>query len=203
MPIIITNEELKSALGKDLDTISAKLPEGKDFVLVPKEEHIPKSRFDEVNLTAKDYKSKYEEVNKQYESLKPLATGNDELTKKLKELQDLNAKTVSEYEGKILARDRDYALNDTLKAYKPRNVKAVSALLDHTKIEYKDGKLVGAAEQLEALKASDAYLFDIDQQQGTYVPPAAGKQSGIQAGGKQGTAEIPHLKEFPSLANKK
>lgn len=203
MPLIIMNEEIKTALGKDFDTISAKLPEGKDFVIVPKEDHIPKSRFDEVNTAAKDYKAKYEDVNKQFEGLKPLATGNDELTKKLKELQDQNAKTIAEYEGKILARDREYALNDTVKGYKPRNMKAVTALLDHTKIEFKDGKLIGATEQLEALKASDAYLFDLEQQQGSYIPPAAGIKPGQQPGGNGRTAEIPHQNEFPSLKNKK
>ena len=81
MPITIISEELRTALGKDLDTISAKLPEGKDFVLVLKDEHIPKSRFDEVNTTAKDYKANYEGVNAELEKLKPLA-GNSEALKR-------------------------------------------------------------------------------------------------------------------------
>lgn len=191
MANIIINEELKGIIGKDLETISAKLPEGKDFVLVPKEDHIPKSRFDEVNTTAKDYKTKYEDINKQYESLKPLANGNEELTKKIKELQDLNAKTAQEYEGKLTATKRDYLLNDTLKGAKARNPRAVSALLDHTKIVLKDDKLDGIDEQLEALKKSDPYLFTEEEKQNP-APFSMGLKPGSSQNGKgNGLSEDP------------
>ena len=179
MPITIINEELRTALGKDLDTISAKLPEGKDFVLVLKDEHIPKSRFDEVNTTAKDYKAKYEGVNAELEKLKPLAGNSEALNAEIKKLQDLNKSTITDYEAKIQTRDRDYALNDTIREFKPRNLKAVSALLDSTKIEYKDGTLKGAKEQLEALKKSDPYLFNEEDNQ-TPPPWAAGTKPGTQ-----------------------
>lgn len=181
MPITVINEEVRTALGKDLDTISAKLPEGKDFVLVSKEDHIPKSRFDEVNNSSKEYKAKYEDINKQFEALKPLAAGNEELTKKIKELQELNQNTVKDYEGKILARDRDYALNDVVKSYRPRDEKAETsikkALLDQTKIAFKDGVLSGAKEQLDELKKTSPYLF-AEEENKPSLPWMAGTKPG-------------------------
>jgi len=158
--MITVSKDLEQLIGKDLEQLTAKLPADKEFVLVPKEEHIPKTRFDEVNTVAKDYKGKYEEVNKQFEALKPFAKDNEALNAKLKELQDINTKTVNDYEAKIAERDRNYSLNDTLRQYKPRNQKAVVALLDPSKFEFKDGVLKGATEQLEALRKSDPYLFE-------------------------------------------
>ena len=185
MPITIVNEDIRTAIGKELDAIAGKLPADKEFVLVPKEDHIPKSRFDEVNTVAKDYKAAIAERDKQLEALMPKVKGHEDLEKTVAELRNLNTKTVNDYEAKILERDRNYALNDALKAAKPRNVKAVSALLDHSKIEYKDGALKGVAEQLEALKKSDAYLFEDSegnngviagrQQSGSILQQQAGK----------------------------
>ena len=176
MPITIINEDIRTAIGKDLEAIAGKLPADKEFVLVLKEDHIPKSRFDEVNNSVKDYKTQLADRDKQLAELAPKIKGNDDLLKTVEELRTLNTKTVNDYEAKILERDRTYALNDMLKSAKPRNVKAVSALLDHSKIEFKDGALKGATEQLEALKKSDPYLFE----------DTANNGGGFQAGRGQG-----------------
>lgn len=182
MPITITNEDVRNAIGKDLETIAGKLPADKEYVLVPKEDHIPKSRFDEVNTSVKDYKAQIAERDKQLAELSPKLKGHEELAKTVEELRALNTKTVNDYEAKILDRDRSYALNDTLRTFKPRNVKAVTALLDHSKIEFKDGVLKGATEQLEALRKSDGYLFE-----GTDEGNGAGFQAGRGQGGGGGT----------------
>lgn len=181
MPIIITNEEVRNAIGKDLETIAGKLPADKEFVLVPKEDHIPKSRFDEVNATVKDYKAQLADRDKQLNDLAPKVKGNEELAKTVEELRKLNTETVNKYESQILERDRNYALNETLRVYKPRNLKAVTALLDHTKIEFRDGQLKGAKEQLEELRKTDGYLFENDEGGGGII---AGRQVGGTGGGK-------------------
>lgn len=46
----------------------------------------------------------------------------------------------------------------------------MSALLDPDKIIFKDGELSGVKEQIEALKQSDAYLFDLGTKQKGYEP---------------------------------
>jgi hypothetical protein len=176
MAKIIVNDELGAIIGKDLESITAKLPADKEFVLVAKEDHIPKTRFDEVNTGFKEYKSKYEETAKQLEPLKATAQGNEELAKKIKELQDGITQTTTEYEGKLAATHKEYALTDAFKTHKARNPKAVRALLDETKITFKDGKLEGIDGQIEGLKKSDPYLFDIEQQ--TPPPFKFGNPSG-------------------------
>lgn len=190
MPIIITNEDIRTAIGKDLDAIAGKLPADKEFVLVPKEDHIPKSRFDEVNNSVKDYKTQLADRDKQLADLAPKLKGHDDLLKSVEDLRALNTKTVNDYEAKILERDRNYALNDLMKAAKPRNIKAVSSLLDHSKIEFKDGVLKGAAEQIEALKKSDAYLFENADETG----------GGFQAGRPQGGVFQPQGKRKGEFA---
>lgn len=160
MPIIITNEEVRNAIGKDLETIAGKLPADKDFVLVPKEDHIPKSRFDEVNNASKEHKAKADKYEADLAAAVKGAKSVEELQAAYKSLSEASAKERAEHEAQIVKIRQDHALEDALKAFKPRNVKAVSALLDGTKIEFKDGVLKGAAEQLEALRKSDPYLFD-------------------------------------------
>lgn len=53
-----------------------------------------------------------------------------------------------------------YEVELKLLSEKPKNTKALKALLDFDKITYSDGVLVGLDEQIEALKVSDGYLFD-------------------------------------------
>ena len=178
MPITITNEDIRTAIGKDLEAIAGKLPADKEFVLVPKEDHIPKSRFDEVNTSAKDYKGRVDKFEKDFAAAFGGAKTIEEAQKAFKDLTDARAKDIADYEAKMIATQRDYALNDALKAAKPRNAKAVSALLDHSKIEYKDGALKGITEQIDALKKSDPYLFADDESNG----------GGFQAGRQQGGA---------------
>jgi hypothetical protein len=164
-------EELKKLLGDDLyKQVEAKLGTEKKYFFA-EGEFIPKSRFDEVNTQNKDLKQQVADRDKQITDLGPKAKGNEDMTKKIEELQAANKKAAEDYEAKILARDRDHALDGELRNVKVKNSKAVSALLDHTKITFKDGKIEGLNEQVEALKKSDAYLFD---EANPGVPPKAG-----------------------------
>lgn len=161
MAIKRINQELKALIGDELySQIEAKIKD-KDVVIETTEGYIPKERFDKVNDDLKEYKTKFEGTNAEYEKLKPLAAGNEALTKQLQELQAVNEKTKTEYEAKIQARERDYALTESLRGAKAKNSKAVMALLDNEKIKLNGGKLEGIDEQIEALKKSDPYLFDV------------------------------------------
>lgn len=47
-------------------------------------------------------------------------------------------------------------------------------MIDHSKISWEDGKVIGVDEQINALKASDPYLFGDLKPQGT-PPPDGGR----------------------------
>ena len=53
-------------------------------------------------------------------------------------------------------------LSQVINNAKAKNVKSVKANLDLEKIKLDGDKLLGFDDQIEALKKSDAYLFDID-----------------------------------------
>ena len=87
---------------------------------------------------------------------------NEALLTQIKDLQALNKQTTSDYEARINRMEFDFALEKGLSSAKCKNTKALKALLDMENIKYKDGELNGLEEQLNNLKESDSYLFDIE-----------------------------------------
>jgi hypothetical protein len=169
---MIINETLKALLGdkaKDFE----ELFKDKNVVIELQENHIPKGRFDEVNGQVKDYKSQVAERDKQLADLMPKVKGHDELSKQLADLSELNKKTVSEYEGKIAKRERDYLLTDVLKSQKARNPKAIMPFIDESKLVVKYGKNEGLDDQHAELRKTDSYLFDEVQT----VPKKVGRET--------------------------
>ncbi len=124
---------------------------------------IPKHRFDEVNEEKKELKNQLEERDAQLKELKVKASGNDELTAKITELEKLNKATKEEYEAKMSVLKKETAIELKLKDEKAKNIKAVKALLDLEKVSLDGDNLVGLDEQLKTLKESDAYLFGEDK----------------------------------------
>lgn len=160
MPIKVIHSDLKSLLGEELyKQVDAALKD-KDVVIELQENHIPKSRFDEVNTQAKDHKARADKFETDLAAATKAAKSQEELNAKIAELTATNEKTKTEYETKISQRERDYLLQDSLKIAKAKNPKATMALLDLEKVVVKDGKLDGLDSQIEALRKSDAYLFD-------------------------------------------
>ena len=160
MSVKTIHSDLRSLLGDDLFKQIDTALKDKDVVIELQENHIPKSRFDEVNIQAKDHKARADKFEMDLTAALKAAKSQEELTAKIAELTSSNEKTKTEYETRIAERERDYLLQDSLKTAKAKNPKAVNALLDHSKIVIKDGKLDGLDPQIEALKKSDAYLFD-------------------------------------------
>lgn len=121
---------------------------------------VPKSRLDEKIQEAKDYKSQLDARDKQLAELEPKAAGNEALLQQIQKLQDDNKKVQTDYEAKLSEQSYNFALESALSGAKVKNAKAVKALLDNEKIKLDGNDLVGLKEQLEALKTSDAYLFE-------------------------------------------
>lgn len=79
--------------------------------------------------------------------------------------------TIQKMQDEATQKDFNYRLEDTLKGYKAKNLKALKALLDLGKVKLDGEKFTGLEEQVTALKESDAYLFDVEDQP---QPPTIG-----------------------------
>lgn len=123
---------------------------------------IPYNRFKEVNEQAKDYKSQIDEREKQLNELQEKFKGNDELLNQINTLKESNEKTKVEYESKIKQRDLDYTIETLSLKNGVKNAKAFKALLDLENIGDDYSKL---DEQVKAIKESDPYLFNIEEEQ--------------------------------------
>lgn len=123
---------------------------------------IPYNRFKEVNEQAKDYKSQIDEREKQLNELQEKFKDNDELLNQINTLKESNEKTKVEYESKIKQRDLDYTIETLSLKNGVKNAKAFKALLDLENIGDDYSKL---DEQVKAIKESDPYLFNIEEEQ--------------------------------------
>lgn len=173
--------DLKELLGEELySLVQSKLGDSfKNFAFIGDGKYQPKERFDQVNNELKEVKAQLVERDNQLKELSKLAKGNEELQNKIKELEEANAKINQEYQDKLLTRERDYNLEIALRDAKARNPKALKALIDNEKLVYKDGKFEGLNEQLEELKKTDAYLFQVEQVKagGEPTPPKSNETS--------------------------
>ncbi len=153
--------DLKELLGEELySQVTEKLGDKK--IMVDDGNFIPKSRFDQVNQAKKDLETQVKESDTQLADLSKNNKDNEQLLTQIKELQTLNKQTTTDYEAKINQMQFDYALEGALTNAKCKNTKALKALLDMESIKYQEGKLEGLEKQLEGLKESDSYLFDLD-----------------------------------------
>lgn len=125
-------------------------------------EYVPVERFNEVNKAKEQLEIDLKERDKQLKELKTKVAGNEELTLKITELENLNKATKEEYETKMAALKKETAIELKLKDEKAKNIKAVKALLDLEKVSVDGDNLTGLEEQLKSLKESDSYLFGED-----------------------------------------
>ncbi|MCI8309097.1 MAG: hypothetical protein HFJ45_02575 [Clostridia bacterium] len=150
-------ELLKSAGAENVDDLESKIAKE-----LPK--HFkPAKEFNEINeelkvvkeekKTLEDDKKKIED---EYNNFKKGSISQADYEAKKKEIED---NTKSEIEKVRLESKIDLAINNA----KAKNVKSVKANLDLEKIKLDGDKLLGFDDQIEALKKSDAYLFEIDK----------------------------------------
>lgn len=131
-----------------------------------------KAEVDEKNATITDLQSQLTSRDKDLKKLQKDNGDNEALKTQINDLQQQYKDLEKSSAEKLVAIQRESALNNLLAEAKVKNPKAVAALLDQDKIVFKDGELSGAKEQVEALQKSDSYLFDLGKKQGGYNPPA-------------------------------
>ncbi len=101
------------------------------------------------------------------ESLKGEVEANAGALARVNELESQKAE-LEESVGKLTKELSDSKINgaieSSLAAAGAKNFKAVSALIDKSKITFEDGKVRGIAEQLDVIKNECEYLFYQDNQ---------------------------------------
>lgn len=127
---------------------------------------VTKARFNEINEENKTLKKSVSDRDKQLEDLKKSSGDNAALQQQISDLQKQNADQQKAHDEELAKLKLDNAVEIALSGAKARNGKAVKAMLDMSKVKLgEDGKLSGFDEQIEALKKSDSYMFDVQQQQ--------------------------------------
>lgn len=158
-------EFLKSLNITDQTVIDAIMAEnGKDI-------NNAKGNVEQLNTQVEELQKQLKERDDQLKTLKDTVKDNETLTSKITELETANKTAATEYQTKITEIQKIHAIESDVRDAKAKNVKAVIALLDQSKITYEDNKLSGLKEQLEALKKGEdsGFLFGSEQ-----TPPPAG-----------------------------
>ena len=126
---------------------------------------IEKAKGESTSLSTQvaDLTSQIADRDKQLKDLKSKVTDNEELTKQIADLETANATAKTNYEKTVATMKRDFALTNGVRDAKAKNVKAVIALLDMEKIKVEGDGITGLKEQIDSLKTSDPYLFEVEE----------------------------------------
>lgn len=164
---------LKELLGDDLYAQVVEKAGDQKIDIVSNGQWFPKERFDAVNNEKKELKSQLDERDQQLSTLQKQAKGNEELQNAIEQLQEENKKVSEEYQQKLDKQAFDFAIESALRDAKAKNIKAVKANLNIDGLKLSDDKVIGLDEQLSALKESDSYLFEAENDSS---PGLAGRQ---------------------------
>lgn len=139
--------------------------------------------------TISDLETQISDRDKDLNKLRKDNSNNEELQNQLNELKQQYKDAEKAHQDKLVNIQKESALSSLIGEYKAKNSKAIAALLDQEKIVFKDGELSGVKEQLDALKESDSYLFDLGT--GTSYGPKGGDVSNQKVG-----PQVEKLNEF-------
>ncbi|ACQ52329.1 phage scaffolding protein [Clostridium botulinum] len=153
-------EIIGEELFKQLPVDKQKEYKDKDFEDISGGAFIPKTRFDQVNEQAKEYKKQVGERDTQLKSLKEQYKDVDGLKEKFEKLE-LDNKTQKEtYEKQLNDIAFNNALEKGLGAFNIKDKNLIMALIDKDKLKIDGDNVIGLKEQIEPLKTSHEYLFD-------------------------------------------
>lgn len=160
--------------------------------------YVTKTRFNEVNEENKTLKKSVSDRDKQLEDLKKSSGDNEELKKQIETLQQENANQKKAHDAEMTQLRLDNAIDAALTATGAKNIKAVRALIDTSKVKIgEDGKLTGFDDLLSAVQKSDSYLFTEKQQKQNFK----GFQPGASGNVKPGTKVDMSKMTYEELAN--
>ncbi|MBQ8540568.1 MAG: phage scaffolding protein [Clostridia bacterium] len=131
------------------------------------------------------YNGKVEEA-KRLQGIIDKAPNSDELQKKYDELQAKYDTDTQKLNDDLIGKDRNYAIEIALSKTGAKSSKALRALLDESKIEYKDGNLSGLDEQIESVKKEHGYLFGTDKNTSFSLGGGGSEEDSFTAAMKKG-----------------
>ena len=147
--------------------------------------YVTKTRFNEVNEENKTLKKSVSDRDKQLEDLKKSSGDNEELKKQIETLQQENANQKKAHDAEMTQLRLDNAIDAALTAAGAKNIKAVRALIDTSKVKVgDDGKLTGFDDLLSAVQKSDSYLFTEKQQKQNFKGFQPGASGNVKPGTK-------------------
>ena len=125
-------------------------------------------------------KSENERLQNENEGLKTTLSNADELKIHAGELESKNAereKNISDLSSQLENFKINGVVSEKLTAVGAKNIKAVSALIDKSKISIEGGMVLGLDEQLKTIKEECDYLFYSDAQASGMRHISSGKQT--------------------------
>ena len=123
--------------------------------------YIPKARFDEVNNEKKRLELDLRDRDGQLEALKNSTGDVEALKKQIADLQKANTEATEAHAKEIRQLQRDAVDTELLAGANAKNHKAVLALLEAVDDAVDlEGYKTERSKQVEAIKKSDAYLFE-------------------------------------------
>lgn len=177
--------KLKEIIGEEL---FKQLPEDKqkeykdkDYEDVGSGNFIPKTRFDQVNEQAKEYKKQVGERDTQINNLKEEYKDVGGLKDKVEKLETDNKTQKETYEKQLSDINFNNALEKGLGAFNVKDKKLIMALIDKDKLKVDGDSVIGLKEQIEPLKTSHDYLFTKE------IPGTGSFSTGGSAGGQEPT----------------
>lgn len=131
--------------------------EAKTFIDEVKAGYILKEDYDVLQGQVSVYEEKTKELSKTVKTLQKDVDASEALKLKLEDLENNLASKDKEIEKVKF----DYKLEAKMKEVGAKNIKAIKALINMDDVKLNDsGELEGFDTQIEALKESDAYLFE-------------------------------------------
>ncbi len=123
-----------------------------------------KGELQTVKDTVTELENKITTLTDENKQLKSQNGEIETLRNENKQLKTDKENLSTELNTKVSQLQRDHAIEGDVRNAKAKNIKAVIALLDQSKITYEDGKLNGLTEQLDALQKGEdtSFLFTTD-----------------------------------------
>lgn len=150
---------------------------------------VTKARFNEENKTLKQSVA---DRDKQLEDLKKSSGDNAELKKQIETLQQQNADQKKAHDAEMAQLKLDNAIDAALTAAGAKNIKAVRAMIDTSKMKLgEDGTVEGLSDAIKAVQKSDSYMFNtVQQKQQTFKGFQPGASGEVKPGTEVDTSKM-------------
>lgn len=123
-------------------------------------------KLDLANTQIDGLKDQLDQQTKQFKELQKTAGNNDELKSQLDKALANSKEMKKNFEDQLASQKKKFAIGNALRDAGAKDAKLVESLIDTDKVSFDDnGNLIGASDQIDAIKKSHDYLFKDDKKQ--------------------------------------